>query len=361
MSDTNERPVLALAMGDPSGISPELTAKLLADEECRAAADYVVVGDARVLADGATIAGVALDLPTWRPGDADMDLSKGAVVADLGHLDPARVTRGESSVEGGAFAMANFRTILRFAAKGGADAVTFTPFNKNAMRLAYPPYVDEVEIITLESGASQDGREFNILDELWNARVTSHVPISGVAERINREAVLAGIRLTDATMKKVGFADPRIAVAGLNPHAGDGGNFGREEIEEIEPAVKDAQAEGINCDGPFPSDTVFLRAKRGDFDVVQTMYHDQGQIAMKLMGFERGVTLIAGYAFPVCTPAHGTAYDIAGQGIANLGATREAMRVAARMSTPRPVASADRARLLAASIAVGEDKAAAAE
>lgn len=112
------------------------------------------------------------------------------------------------------------------------------------------------------------------------------------------------------------------------------------------PAVEAARAEGILCDGPFPSDTVFLRAKKGDYDVVQTMYHDQGQIAMKLMGFDLGVTLIGGYGFPVCTPAHGTAYDIAGKGSADLGATREAMRVATRMATPRPVATATRAQIL---------------
>ncbi len=353
------RPTLALAMGDPSGISLELAAKLLADEEARSFADYIVIGDSRALADGAQIADVKLDLPTWKPGDADIDLTKGAVVADLGHLDQAGITRGTSSVAGGNFAMANFRTVLRMGAKGAADAATFTPFNKHAMRLSYPTYVDEIEIITQETGSTTGGREFNILPNLWNARVTSHVPLSGVAELITKDRVLAGIRLTNESMKKVGFTAPRIAVAALNPHAGDGGNFGHEDDAEIVPAIEAARAEGITCDGPYPSDTVFLRAKKGDYDVVQTMYHDQGQIAMKLMGFELGVTLIGGYDFPVCTPAHGTAYDIAGKGIANLGATREAMRVATQMATPRTVSSAERARLLNESIALPEKSAAA--
>ncbi len=353
------RPTLALAMGDPSGISLELAAKLLADDEARGFANYIVVGDRRALAEGEAIAGVSLDLPTWKPGDADIDLSKGAVVADLGHLDPSGITRGTSSVAGGDFAMANFRTVLRMGAKGAADAATFTPFNKHAMRLSYPTYVDEIEIISQETGSTKGGREFNILPNLWNARVTSHVPLSGVAELITKDAVLAGIRLTNDSMKKVGFAEPRIAVAALNPHAGDGGNFGHEDDAEIVPAIKAAQAEGIVCEGPFPSDTVFLRAKKGDYDVVQTMYHDQGQIAMKLMGFELGVTMIGGYDFPVCTPAHGTAYDIAGKGIADLGATREAMRVATQMATPRAVSSAERARLLNESIALPAKSAAA--
>ena len=152
--------------------------------------------------------------------------------------------------------------------------------------------------------------------QLWNARVTSHISLAEVAARITTDAVLRAIRLTDGSMRKAGFARPRIAVAGLNPHAGDGGNFGREEIDAIEPAVAQARADGIATEGPFPADTVFLRAKGGAFDAVLTMYHDQGQIAMKLMGFDRGVTLLGGFDFPICTPAHGTAYDIAGQGIA---------------------------------------------
>jgi 4-hydroxythreonine-4-phosphate dehydrogenase len=128
-------------------------------------------------------------------------------------------------------------------------------------------------------------------------------------------------------------ARPRIAVAGLNPHAGDGGNFGREEIEIIAPAVDAARQDGIAAEGPFPADTVFVRAKTGAFDAVLTMYHDQGQIAMKLMGFDRGVTLLGGFPFPICTPAHGTAYDIAGRGIAFTGASRAALLLAAEMAS----------------------------
>lgn len=346
MSDGASKPVLALAIGDPAGISPELTAKLLADPETREAARYIVIGDKRVLDAGARIANVTLDLQTWHPSDATLNLSQGAVLADLGHLDPTTITLGEATQTGGRFALANFRSALRLASAGGADAVTFTPFNKYAMRQAYPGYDDEIAVITEETGASGPGREFNILDNLWNARVTSHVPLREVADHITEDAVIRGITLTANCMREAGYADPRIAVAGLNPHAGDNGNFGREEIDIIEPAVRAAKAQGLNVEGPFPSDTVFLRAKRGDFDAVQTMYHDQGQIAMKMMGFDRGVTLIGGYAFPVCTPAHGTAYDIAGKGIANLGAARNAMLIAAKMATPSGLDDASRAAIL---------------
>jgi len=331
---TASRPVVALAIGDAAGISAELAAKALSDPQTRDAAHYVVIGDRRLLAQGEKIAGVGPTCDVWEPGTV---LNAGArpILIDLGNINPATVTAGQASVATGGAALENFRTILRLGAVGAVDAVAFTPFNKYAMKLALPSYVDEIEVITHETGAKGNGREFNILDKLWNARVTSHVPLKDVAKYITKENVQAGIELTDRCMREAGIANPRIAVAGLNPHAGDGGNFGREEIDEIEPAVAAAKAKGIACDGPFPPDTVFLRASRGDFDAVQTMFHDQGQIAMKLMGFERGVTLIAGYGFPVCTPAHGTAYDIAGKGVANIGATRQALLIAAALAKPK--------------------------
>ncbi len=172
-----------------------------------------------------------------------------------------------------------------------------------------------------------------MLGELWNARVTSHIPLKDVAARLSGERIHRALTLTDSCMRNAGFARPRIAVAGLNPHAGDGGNFGREEIDIIAPVVAAGQREGIAVEGPFPADTVFLRARGGAFDAVLTMYHDQGQIAMKLMGFERGVTIQGGLPIPVTTPAHGTAYDIVGRGTADHGAMRNAFRMACRLAS----------------------------
>ena len=348
MSSAPTRPTIALAMGDPCGISAELTAKLLVDADVLEAADLIVIGDRRILAEGERIAGVKVHCTVWKPGSAAPATNGRILFVDLEHLAPQAVEQGVSSKTGGAFALTNFRTILRLGANGAVDAIAFTPFNKHAMKLALPSYEDEIAVITQETGAKANGREFNILDNLWNARVTSHVPLKDVARYITKSAVAAGIELTDRCMREAGVAKPRIAVAGLNPHAGDGGNFGREEIDEIEPAVEAAKAKGITCEGPFPPDTVFVRAKRGDFDAVQTMYHDQGQIAMKLMGFERGVTLIAGYGFPICTPAHGTAYDIAGKGIANPGASRQALLIAASMAKPAKIDAAGRTQRLEA-------------
>ena len=331
---TTRLPVIALAMGDPAGISPELTAKLLALDEARAAARIVAFGDRRVLDQGAEVAALKLDVSYVRPGEA-FDASTRPVFVDLGHLDPATVKRCEATPVGGAYAIENFRQALSMACAGKADAVCFTPFNKQAMRYVYPAYDDEIRYIAEIIGFKGAAREFNILEGLWNCRVTSHIPLAEVAGAITIDGILTELELADRCLREAGLENPRIAVAGLNPHGGDGGNFGRDEITTIEPAVKAAQARGFNASGPYPADTVFVRAKRGDFDAVLTMYHDQGQIAMKLMGFDRGVTLLGGFPFPICTPAHGTAYDIVGRGIANLGASRAALLLAAQMAAQR--------------------------
>ena len=325
-------PTIAVAVGDPCGISPELTAKLLVDVAVRKAARFIVIGDRRVLALGERHAGLNLDIPVV---DAEQSAlaTTGNVFWDLGNLDPSTISIGEVSAAGGASAIQNFRTAIDLARRGCADAVCFTPFNKAAMRLAHPTYEDEIVFLTEEIEFTGKASEFNILDGLWNARVTSHVPLKAVADNINKDIILENLELTHNSLVAAGVAQPRIGVAALNPHAGDGGNFGTEEIDIIEPAVKQGQERGLGCSGPFPSDTVFVRAQKGQFDAVLTMYHDQGQIAMKLIGFEAGVTLLGGFPFPICTPAHGTAYDIAGKGIANVGASRNALLLAAKMAS----------------------------
>jgi 4-hydroxythreonine-4-phosphate dehydrogenase len=334
MSETSSdagRPVIAFAMGDPAGISPELAARLLDSPEFRDEARLVVFGDLRILQMGAKDGSTGVDVEVIGADDAIPAGAARPVFVDLRNLAPEDVTRATATIEGGRFATENFRRALLLAQSGGADAVFFTPFNKKAMRLAYDGYDDEIRFVRDVLKTSGPASEFNVLGGLWNARVTSHIPLSEVASAITQDAILRSLTLADASLRAAGFSPPRIAVAGLNPHAGDGGNFGREEIDVIEPAVRRARAQGLTVEGPFPSDTVFLRARNGDFDAVLTMYHDQGQIAMKLMGFDRGVTLIGGFPFPICTPAHGTAYEIAGRGIANLGASREALLLAIRM------------------------------
>ncbi len=326
------RPVLALVMGDPGGISAELTAKILSLPELRSAAHFVVIGDRRILEEGAAIAAVDLDIDYRAKGNFSTDPALRPIFVDLANLDPADVTRGEATLAGGRFATENFRFALHLANEGRVAGICFTPFNKKAMRYAYPGYDDEIRFVSDVLSFKGKMREFNVLEKIWNARVTSHIPLKAVADHLSQDAILAEVELTSGCLRLAGIDKPKIAVAGLNPHAGDGGSFGMEEIDIIEPAVARAKSEGYAVDGPFPADTVFLRALKEGFHAVLTMYHDQGQIAMKMMGFDKGVTMMGGLPFPLCTPAHGTAYDIAGRGVADVGASREAVLLAARMA-----------------------------
>ncbi|MDH4572696.1 4-hydroxythreonine-4-phosphate dehydrogenase PdxA [Salinicola acroporae] len=327
-----ELPIIALAMGDPAGISPELTAKLAADETVKRAARLVIIGDRRIFDEGARAAGLSPTLHVIDEQTSLADLASTPAFLDLANLAPEDVDPGEATPAGGEFASANFRRALALAHDGRVDAVCFTPFNKKAMRYANPGYDDEIRFVADAIGFDGKAREFNILESVWNARVTSHIPLKDVAAALSPESIIDELTLTHRCLQQAGHDRPRIAVAGLNPHAGDGGSFGMEEIDIIEPAIQRAREQGLEVEGPFPADTVFLRAVKERFHAVLTMYHDQGQIAMKMMGFDSGVTMLGGLPFPVCTPAHGTAYDIAGRGIADLGASRQALLLAARMA-----------------------------
>lgn len=326
---------LALVMGDPAGIGPELTARLLAEPETARRAAITVIGDARMLAEGARRGGVTLDLPSVTDRAAAKPEPGRPVLLDTRNADPAAIRPGVASAEGGRATLENFTIALDLARDGAVEGIVFTPFNKQALRLGGSTHEDELRYAAGYLGFEGAHAEFNVVDDIWNARVTSHVPLKGVAELITEARILQNLELTVAALQEAGVERPRIAVAALNPHAGDGGNFGREEIEVIAPAVEKAKARGWAVDGPWPSDTVYLRARAGKADAVLTMYHDQGQIAIKLIGFDRGVTVLGGLPVPITTPAHGTAYDIVGQGTANLEPTRRAFEIACRMAEGR--------------------------
>jgi len=329
---------VALAIGDAGGIGPELAAQMVSDRTHHAN-DTIVLGDKRLLARGAASANITLDIPTYTVESLGSDLPDGTFMVDLHNCDPGSAPVGEATENGGRAALQNFRAALLACSAGHAAVTFFTPFNKHAMRLAEADYVDEIGFIDRTIESTRSGREFNVLEEVWNARVTSHVPLREVVGLLSGQRVFDSLRFTDEVMRAAGFEKPRIGVAALNPHAGDGRNFGDEDEDILAPAVQRAIDAGVDATGPIPSDTVFVRAVRGEFDAVLTLFHDQGQIAMKLIGFDRGVTLIAGYPFPIVTPAHGTAYDIAGQGIADTGATANAIALGRQlaMRLPRPM------------------------
>ncbi len=216
---------------------------------------------------------------------------------------------------------------------GAAGAFCFAPLNKGALRLGGMHQEDELRWFSDRLRYQGECGELNVLKNLWTARVTSHVALSAVSGLLTPVKVADAIRMITEALRAAGVAQPRVAVCGLNPHNGDGGNYGDEEGRVIAPGMRLATEQGYPAQGPFPADTAFVRALRpqGGFDGVVTMYHDQGQIAMKLLGFEQGVTVHGGLPIPITTPAHGTAYDIVGQGIANLKAMRNAFDLAVRM------------------------------
>jgi 4-hydroxy-L-threonine phosphate dehydrogenase PdxA len=332
---TGRLPVLGLMLGDCTGIGPEQCARILADRRLDDAARLLVVGDARVLVQGAQDAKVRV---AWRAyaSPEDVDWARPEIpVIDLANLDPGGIVRGRVSPESGRIAGETLAYMIEFALQRRIDGITFAPLNKAALHAGGWRFNDEHQLFAHLTRHTGFFGEMNVLDNLWMSRVTSHVSLKTALEQITPERIGEAIVLADATMRSAGFEAPRIAVAALNPHGGEGGLFGTEEIEIIAPAVARAASRGIHCRGPFPADTVFLKAFAGDYDGVLTMYHDQGQIATKLKGFNRGVTVTGGLKTVFTTPAHGTAFDIVGQGIAATGALEQAIRVGARLAASR--------------------------
>jgi 4-hydroxy-L-threonine phosphate dehydrogenase PdxA len=294
-----------------------------------------VIGDARVLEQGAKDAGVRLSMRAYpEPEKADWVRDEIAIM-DLGNIDPALIPRGKVSAESGRLAGETLAKMIELALAGRIDGITFAPLNKAALHAGGWKFNDEHQMFANLTRHEGFFGEFNVLDQWWMSRVTSHVSLRTAVDQVSGQRVDDALSLADRTMRDAGMAAPRIAVCALNPHGGENGLFGREEIEIIRPAVERGKKRGIVCEGPFPSDTVFLKAFNGDFDGVLSMYHDQGQIATKLRGFNRGVTVSGGLKTVFTTPAHGTAFDIVGQGKATTGALENAVRLGARLATSR--------------------------
>jgi 4-hydroxythreonine-4-phosphate dehydrogenase len=329
---TPRRPRIAFLLGDPSGVGPEMGVRLLADAAARDAADVLLIADAAVLAAGQRIAGA--ELPVSEVNTPDAAVPAGRIAwwryDTLGGVEPAL---GESSEAAGRCTMRSLELACEAVQRGAAHAIVFAPFNKHSLRLGGLQQEDELRYLADRFTVAGFVCEFNITGALWTSRVTSHVPLREVADLISRDAVRDAVLIIDGALRRAGVAAPRIAVSGLNPHAGDGGSIGLEEIEVIAPAVQSLRAEGLDARGPYSPDTVFVAARRGDYDAVVSMFHDQGQIAMKLLGFESGVTLHGGLPVPVATPASGSAFDIAGRGIARIEGLRAAFDLAARMAS----------------------------
>jgi len=332
------KPRIGLLLGDPTGIGPEIVARLMADPSTADQAYIAIIGDPRVwqagreIADNSSASAHLDSIPTIDVLPTHWPDQKTPVLLHALSSDASDAPSGQVSAAAGRYALDSLRIALEFAQSGQLDAVCFAPLNKQAMHEAGSPFEDDLRYAMHVLEYDGNAGELNVLDNLWTARVTSHVPLRDVAALITVERVCQAVELIDSALHSAGKEKPHIAVAGLNPHAGEGGLFGSEEIEIIAPAVAKMQASGVQVSGPYPSDTVFLKARAGKFDAVVTMYHDQGQVAMKLMGFEQGVTVHGGLPIVVTTPAHGTAFDIAGQGKANPAALQRAFALACEMT-----------------------------
>jgi 4-hydroxythreonine-4-phosphate dehydrogenase len=326
-------PLIGLMLGDASGIGPEIAVKVLSSGSAAAGARLAVIGDARVLELGMRDAGITLPYRTYTRLEDVPWPSESVPLVDLGNVDPAQIPRGEVSDVSGRLTGDTLKYMIDLAVAGQLDGICFAPLNKAALHKGGWHFPDEHQMFAKLTHHAGFFGEMNVIPEFATFRVTSHVALRQAIDMITPERIGDAVRLAAATLRAMGHERPRIGVAALNPHCGENGLFGDEEIRIIRPAVDALRADGIDATGPFSSDTIFLKARRGEFDGVVMMYHDQGQIATKLLGFNRGVTVTAGLKTVFTTPAHGTAFDIVGQGKADPGALEYALKLAARLAS----------------------------
>lgn len=330
-----ERPLLAITIGDPAGIGPEVTLKALADQTVYDWCRPIVIGDARILARAAQVLGLdrsmlrpvtSIEQAIFEPGSVDL--------IDLQNADPDACPWGKVTPAAGRAAVEYVLRGIDLALAGTIDAIVTAPLNKEAMQKAGFQWAGHTELLAERTGSGRvtmmlTNRDMRVL------HVSTHVSLREAIERVTIPRILEVIGLAEQGIRDLGIARPRIAVAGLNPHAGEGGLFGQEEIDIIIPAIEQARASGLDVTGPLPPDTIFWRARNGEFDGVIAMYHDQGHIPMKLLGFDEGVNVSIGLPIIRTSVDHGTAFDIAGHGVAGHASMIEALHVAAQMVRAR--------------------------
>lgn len=316
------QPVLAITMGDPGGVGPEIVVGTLKNFDLQAEA--LVIGDRRVLAEAERILGVTIP---WKEAHFPLE-GKGPFLLDLANVDMDAFSWGKVSAMGGRASFAYISKAVEIVLSGFADALVTAPVSKEALHAASIPYIGHTEILE----ALTKAQEALTMFQVGNLRVfffTRHVSLKEAVARVKKESLVQFTKLVFTYLGALGVRSPRVAVAALNPHAGEGGLLGREEEEEIRPAVAALQKEGYDVSGPYPADSVFFFAFQGRFDAVISLYHDQGHIATKCLDFYRTVSVTLGLPFIRTSPDHGTAFDIAGKGIARFESMYEACRVAA--------------------------------
>ncbi|MCC6944248.1 MAG: 4-hydroxythreonine-4-phosphate dehydrogenase PdxA [Thermomicrobiales bacterium] len=333
--DIAERPLLALTIGDPSGIGPEITLKALTHREVFAKCRPVVVGDRRVLTRAMPLLGDS-DLTIFPVDDPAAGVFEPGFVSliDVRNADPRDCPIGHISAVSGNAAVEYVFVATDLAIAGDIDGIVTAPLNKAAMHAAGFSYAGHTELLAERTNADKVSMLL-VGPNLKVVHVSTPVALEEAIRRVTRQRVEEVIDIAWQSCVALGVDDPLIAVAGLNPHAGEGGIFGKQEIDEIQPAIDAARSRGLRVTDPQPGDTVFLRATKGAFDIVVAMYHDQGHIPMKLLAFDSGVNVSVGLPIIRTSVDHGTAFDIAGQGIASEESMLAAIDVAVRMVRAR--------------------------
>ncbi|MBT4161601.1 MAG: 4-hydroxythreonine-4-phosphate dehydrogenase PdxA [Gammaproteobacteria bacterium] len=313
MSDN--KPLLAMTMGDPAGVGAEIIVKAYAMADLHSKASTFVIGSASCLRLAMTQTGIDLPLLViHEPAEAKPGVLS---VLDPHSLNAGDFIQGEVSADCGHAAVGYFEAAIRLCQADQADGIVTCPINKEAVHVAgYVGDIGHQEILARMTGASSTATML-ITPGLKVAHLSTHKPLAEAVAFVKAPVIIEKLRLTVRSLEAWGVHEPVVGVAALNPHGGEGGMLGREELDEIIPAVKACQAEGMQVSGPYPADSIFYRAVEGEFDVVLALYHDQGHIAIKVHNFEKSVTVTMGIPFVRTSVDHGTAFDIAGRNMAD--------------------------------------------
>jgi 4-hydroxythreonine-4-phosphate dehydrogenase len=315
--DMMKKAIIGITMGDAAGIGPEIITKVLKEEKVYQWCSPLVIGDADVMRAALKITGLNLDIhPIETISQAKFQYGI-LDVLDFANIDIERLRLGQVDEMCGKAAVIYTQKAVKMALDNVIQAMVSAPLNKESMRKAGYNYEGQTQII----GELTDSKKYSlmlILDSIRLLQVTTHVPLGKVSHLITRDRIFDMIIITYQSLKTFfRIQNPLIAVSAFNPHGGEGGLFGREEIDKLVPAIQAARKEGVNAIGPIPADSIFVRAKKGEFDAVLALYHDQANIAIKLMGFGSVVTLVVGVPIIRTSVGHGTAFDIAGKNLAN--------------------------------------------
>ncbi|WP_340081369.1 4-hydroxythreonine-4-phosphate dehydrogenase PdxA [Terribacillus sp. FSL K6-0262] len=324
----SERAIIAIPMGDPAGIGPEITMKSLTKQEIYDVCKPLVIGDTAVIKKAIEIVEANLEVnEVSSPADGQYELGTVDVI-NLDNIDMEKLEYGQVSAQGGQGAFEYIKKSVQLAMDGQVQALATTPINKESLKAAKVPYIGHTEMLEDLAGSDDPLTMFQV-NGMRIFFLTRHLSLKDAIAQMTKERVHDYLVRCDKALQRLGVESRRFAVAGLNPHSGEGGLFGWEEVEEIKPGIELAMKEGIDAVGPVPADSVFFQALNGKYDAVLSLYHDQGHIAAKMTDFHRTVSITNGLPFLRTSVDHGTAFDIAGKNIAESISMEECIKVAA--------------------------------